>query len=130
VLVPAADRRRFRGCCDGRLRESSTAASVPETPRTPRICSGPLPVGVSPVAVARPSASVVAVNVRAPLNVARPSGYRKPHDGAGHRLIVAIAHFDDRCDRGFLLNDVDRTFPFEHDDRQRRGRAPSAGPDP
>ena len=44
---------------------------------------------------------------------------RKPDDRTGHRLIVAIAHFDDRRDRRFLLNDIDRAFAFEHDDLQR-----------
>ena len=44
---------------------------------------------------------------------------RKPDDRTGHRLIVAIAHFDHRRDGCLLLNDVDRAFAFDHDDFQR-----------
>jgi hypothetical protein len=45
---------------------------------------------------------------------------REPDDRTGHRLIVAIAHFNHRRDGRLLLNDVDGAFAFDDGDFQRR----------
>jgi hypothetical protein len=41
---------------------------------------------------------------------------RDAHDRAGDRLVVAIADFNDGCDGGLLLDDVDGVFTRDDDD--------------
>jgi hypothetical protein len=84
------------------------------------ICNAPLPVGANPVATARPAASVVTDNVRAPPNTARPLADAESHRSAGDRQIVLVAHFDDRGGRRLLLDDIDWPLTVEDDDLQGR----------
>ena len=112
--------RSFRCCCDSRLRNRRCGSLSLKRRRRrdlQRAASGGGQPGRRCAAggIGRDAQRAHAVERRAPF----PD--RKPDERTGHRLIVAIAHLDDRRDRRFLLNDVDPAFAFDHDNLQRGG---------
>jgi hypothetical protein len=114
------NRRRFRGGHDRRLgncRGGGLSLEHRRRRNLQRAAAG----GGEPGR--RRAASGIGGDAQRPRTVERclPFLNGKAHHRAGHRLIVAIAHFDDRRDGRFLLNDVDRAFAVNDDDLQCRG---------
>jgi hypothetical protein len=90
--------------------------------KTPRLCRQQRGAGAAP----RIGRSRRGPRAAGEGGIAATNGERD--HGSGHRLIVAVADFDNRHDRGLLLDDVDSVLAGDDDDSERGLREQRSDP--